>query len=81
MTHCDDSVHQFFGYLRFRGVAGPSGFLDAMVIGSKGFGLVLAVICLPLEWTPPSRYSCRMVPASARPRPISCTLANSGTLI
>lgn len=59
----------FFGQLRSGAVTDPSGMPIAVVIGFKGFGMVLAATCLALAWPPrdqppPPVGTRRSIPAS-----------------
>jgi hypothetical protein len=45
----------FFGQLRFATTSDPSGMPMAVVIGFKGFGMLLAATCLVLSWPPRER--------------------------
>jgi len=45
----------FFGQPQYVGSADPSGMGAAVVIGFKGFGLVLSIACLALAWTAKQR--------------------------
>ena len=41
----------FFGQLKSAAFSDPSGMPFSVVIGFKGFGMLLAAVCLALSWT------------------------------
>lgn len=56
----------FFGQLKSVAISDPSGMPHAFVIGFKGFGLLLAVVCLALAWQAPDAQSNALGAAGGR---------------
>ena len=52
----------FFGHLKNMSGADPSGMATTVVVGFKGFGLLLSMACLALAWRSPG------IPGSAGTR-------------